>query len=112
MPSADNGSSESFSDDLAKLVDRLKKQESAQGIEASSAAIVARLASQWSLVENHIVLRERELTGIISLLAETAGRLDHSNKSFYANLGQTVKTLEDIGESGYPFYSSWWAGAW
>ena len=26
--------------------------------------------------------------------------MDHSNKSFYANLGQTVKTLEDIGKIG------------
>ena len=100
MPSADDESHESFSDDLAQLLGRLREQESAPGIEASSQAIVARLASQWGLVENHIVRRERELTGIISLLAETAGRLDHSNKSFYANLGQTVKTLEDIGKIG------------
>jgi len=81
-------------------VGRLKEQENIQGIEVSSQAIVSRLASQWEQVESHVVLRERELTGIISLLAETAGRLDHSNKSFYANLGQTVQTLEDIGKIG------------
>ena len=99
MPAADEDSHDSFSRDLAQLVNRLKRQETAQDIEASSREIVARLASGWRQVESHIVRRERELTAIISLLAETAGRLDHSNKSFYENLGQAVQTLEDIGNT-------------
>ena len=99
MPSADDESHLSFSQDLAQLVGRLKEQENPQGIEASSQAIVARLATQWRQVEGDIARRERELTGIISLLAETAGRLDHSNKSFYANLGHAVQTLEEIGKT-------------
>ena len=98
MTSADDDSHDSFSKDLAQLVHRLKGQETAQDIEASSEAIVARLTSQWRHVESHIARRERELTGIISLLAETAGRLDHSNKNFYANIGHAVQTLEDIGK--------------
>ena len=98
MSSAGDDSRESFSKDLAQLVQRLKKQENAQDIEAASQPIVERLASQWRHLENHIALRERELTGIISLLAETAGRLDRSNKSFYANLSQAVQTLEEIGQ--------------
>ena len=77
MPSADDDSHDSFSKDLAQLVNRLKGQENAHDIEVSSRAILARLASQWRQVESHIARRERELTGIISLLAETAGRLDH-----------------------------------
>ena len=97
MPSADDDSHDSFSKDLGRLVNRLKGQENAQDIEASSREIVARLVSQWLQVQSHIVRRERELTGIISLLAETAGRLDHSNRSFYENLGQAVQTLEEIG---------------
>ncbi len=98
MTSADDDSHDSFSNDLAQLVHRLKGQENAQDIEASSEAIVARLTSQWRHVESHIARRQRELTGIISLLAETASRLDHSNKNFYANIGQAVQTLEDIGK--------------
>ena len=98
MPSADDEHHESFSEDLAQLLGRLKEQETAKDIEASSREIVARLNSQWGLLENHIARRERELTGIISLLAEIAGRLDHSNKNFYRNLGQAVRTLEDIGK--------------
>ena len=97
MPWADDDSHDSFAKDLAQLVKRLKGQENAHDIEASSREIVARLVSQWRQVESDIVRRERELTAIISLLAETAGRLDHSNKSFYEKLGQAVQTLEDIG---------------
>ncbi len=98
MPAPDAESHESFREDLAKLGRELKKHSNPAQIDLTSLALSARLANQWEQVEAGFASREKELGGVIAVLAETAGRLDSSNRTFYLGLHRTVEHLGAVGQ--------------
>jgi GGDEF domain-containing protein len=50
-------------------------------------------------MERDFSKREQEFTGIIGLLAETAAKLDQSNRGYYENLHRSVRSLKTIGNT-------------
>ena len=80
------------------MAKRLRQQNDASAVRESSQALVHVLTEQWTATAGYFSQRERELAGIIALLAETASRLDTSNRGFYEDLHQTVQNLESISE--------------
>ena len=97
MPAPDAESHERFCEDLKNLGRELQSRYDAAQIDATSRALSGRLAEQWGQVEACFAGRETELGGVIALLAETAGRLDSSNRTFYQGLRRTVEHLGEVG---------------
>ncbi len=97
MPAPDAESHESFREDLARLGRELKNRSNAAQIDRTSLALCDCLANQWEQVEAGFASREKELGGVIAVLAETAGRLDSSNRTFYLGLHRTVEHLGAVG---------------
>ncbi len=98
MPAPDAESHESLCRDLKNLGRELKSRSDAAKIDATSRALSGRLAEQWRQVEACFASREKELGGVIAVLAETAGRLDSSNRMFYSGLHRTVEHLAAVGQ--------------
>ena len=98
MPAPDAESHERFREDLAKLGHELKNRSNPAQIDLTSLALSDRLADQWEQVEAGFASREKELGGVIAVLAETAGRLDSSNRTFYLGLHRTVEHLGAVGQ--------------
>ena len=98
VPVADETTRRRFSEDLERLAKRLRQQSDASAVLESSQALVRVLTEQWTATAAYFSQRERELAGIITLLAETASRLDTSNKGFYEDLHRSVENLESVCE--------------
>ena len=79
-PAADETARRRFSEDLERLAKRLRQQNDAAAVRESSPALVHVLTERWTSTAGYFSQRERELAGIITLLAETASRLDTSHK--------------------------------
>ena len=97
-PAADETARRRFSEDLERLAKRLRQQSDASAVLESSQALVRALTEQWTATAGYFSQRDRELAGIITLLAETASRLDTSNKGFYEDLHRTVENLESVSK--------------
>ena len=98
VPVADETARRRFSEDLERLAKQLKQRNDASTVRESSQALARVLTEQWTATAGYFSRRERELAGIITLLAETASRLDTSNKGFYEDLHRTVENLESVSE--------------
>ncbi len=85
-------------EDLSKWVASLRKQKDGEGVDRARADILRMLNGRWDAMESYLRERESELTAIIALLAETAAKLDESNRDYYRNLHRSVETLKAIGE--------------
>jgi len=55
------------------------------------------LHDRWDHLADYLKEREDALTGIISMLAEAAGRLDTANRDFYDGLHLSMRGLQDVG---------------
>ena len=97
-PAADETARRRFSEDLERLAKRLRQQNDDAAVRESSPALVHVLTERWTSTAGYFSQRERELAGIITLLAETASRLDTSHKGFYEDLHRTVENLESVSE--------------
>ena len=75
----------------------LRKQTSVKGVDGCRSEIVRILSERWDEMESYLKEREGELTAIIALLAETAAKLDESNRDYYRNLHRSVETLKAVG---------------
>ena len=98
MPAPDAESHERFRADLGTLGRELKSRSDAAQIDLTSRALSDRLTDQWEQVEAGFANREKELGGVITVLAETAGHLDSSNRTFYLGLHRTVEHLGAVGQ--------------
>ena len=85
-------------EDLSKWMASLRKQKDGEGVDRARADILRMLNGRWDAMETYLRERESELTAIIALLAETAAKLDESNRDYYRNLHRSVETLKAIGE--------------
>ena len=85
-------------EELSRWVASLRKQKDGEGVDRARADILRMLNARWDAMETYLRERERELTAIIALLAETAAKLDESNRDYYHNLHRSVETLKAIGE--------------
>ena len=97
-PVADETARQRFSENLEHLAKRLRQQDDASAVRESSAAFVGVLREHWTAAATYFSQRERELAGIITLLAETASRLDTANKGFYEDLHRAVENLESVSK--------------
>ena len=97
MPAPDAESHQSFCEDLENLGRELKRRADPSHIGSTSRALADRLTVQWERVGACFASREKELGGVIAVLAETAGRLDSSNRTFYQGLRRTVEHLGEVG---------------
>ena len=84
--------------ELSRWMATLRKQKAAEGVDTARADILRTLSGRWDAMDSHLRERENELTAIIALLAETAARLDESNRDYYRNLYRSVETLKAIGQ--------------
>ena len=98
VPAVDETARRRFSEDLGRLAKQLKQQDDASALLESSQTLVRVLREQWTAASGYSAQRERELAGIIGLLAETASRLDSSNKGFYEDLHRSVENLDSVSE--------------
>ena len=85
-------------EELSRWVASLRKQKDGEGVDRARADILRMLNARWDAMETYLRERESELTAIIALLAETAAKLDESNRDYYHNLHRSVETLKAIGE--------------
>jgi GGDEF domain-containing protein len=98
MPTSDDDERLLFSQRLAVLMRKLEQKHDPQAIESSSPEIVRVVGKHWDRMEDYFSERERELTAIIALLAETAGKLDQSNRDYYKSVHHSVQSLKTIGK--------------
>ncbi len=96
MPS--HGSNRETAVKFSAWVASLREQTSAKGVDGCRSEIVCILNERWDGMESYLKEREDELTAIIALLAETAAKLDESNRDYYRNLHRSVETLKAVGE--------------
>ena len=99
MPSGDEEERARFASQLSAWLERLADPKQSGKDGKSDDDVAEILHSRWDAMERDFSKREQEFTGIIGLLAETAAKLDQSNRGYYEKLHQSVRSLKTVGNT-------------
>lgn len=94
LPAADASAKARFGKDAARCTAELRKAKSMADVDGISTQMNSLFEKQWDGVASYFLDREREMAGIISLLADAAGKLDTGNTEFYESLRQTAHQMD------------------
>lgn len=82
---------------LEKWVREFAEIRDLDAVREAGRAAAELLHEGWSRIAAGLHAREHALTEIISLLAETAAKLDGANRDFYRGLRESAREIEKVG---------------
>ena len=94
LPATDPNAKSRFGKDADRCAGKLRSAKSAAEVDTVSAQLKSLLEQQWHYVSGYFFDREKEMAGIISLLADAAAKLDTGNTEFYESLRQTAHQMD------------------